>query len=300
MASGSGPAFLAVDWGTTHLRASLVDDGGAVLDRTHSDQGVQSVPSGGFQAAFEATCGPWLRAHPGLPVLMAGMVGSRNGWIEAPYAPCPCGPADLAARLLPVPGMDGVSIVPGVDHRSPDGTYDVMRGEEAKVIGTDIADGLVCLPGTHGKWVVVDGGRITRFATFITGELYAALSQSFVGRLAQAPDDPAGAGILAATALRAGGGLTRAAFQARSRVLSGDMRPSAVRPFLSALLIEAELEGAATLFPGRRHVRLVAAEPQLGLYRAALTARGFEVTTVDPGTAMLAGLARIMAAKDNP
>ncbi len=292
------PRFIAVDWGTTRLRASLIGTAGEVLARTQSDSGVQSVTAGGFHDALNAACGSWLDDHPGLPVIMAGMVGSRNGWVEAPYMPCPCGPVDAAARLTRIVGIEHeMFIVPGADVRWDGGAYDVMRGEETQVFGAGVENGLVCLPGTHSKWVKMAAGRMTAFATFITGELYAALSGSFVGRLAETPEDSTGAAGKAAGALSAGGGLLRAAFQARSQVLAGDMRPSAVRPFLSALVIEAEIDGARGLFGEARTVRLVAAEPQLNLYRSALEARGMDVTVIDPETATLAGLDRIMAAR---
>ncbi len=296
--SAGTPRFIAVDWGTTRMRSTLVDGSGAVLAHHHSDSGVQSVASGGFPAALQAACGAWFDAHPGLPVIMAGMVGSRNGWLEAPYLHCPCGPTEAAARLTAVAGLDrDVLIVPGVDMRWEDGSYDVMRGEEAQVFGTGVEDGLICLPGTHSKWVEMRGGRLTRFASFITGELYAALSGSFVARLAEQPDDPQAGQAEAAAAAHAGGGLSRALFQARTRVLAGDMSPRAVRPFLSRLLIETEIAGAAELLGGAESIHLVAAEPQLSVYQAILESRGLKVTIVDPAVSTLAGLNRIIAAR---
>ena len=291
------PAFVAVDWGTTRMRASLVGADGAVIERRGSDSGVQSVPAGGFPAALDAVCGPWLAAHPGLAVVMSGMVGSRNGWVEAPYLPCPAGADEIAGRLLPVPGIArDVTVVPGVDCRWPDGAYDVMRGEEIQALGTGVVDGLLALPGTHGKWIEMRGGRIHRFATFVTGELFAAVAGSFIGRLAEDPDDPAGAEIAAAAA-RSPGGLTRALFQARARVLGGDLPPRGVRPFLSRLVIEAEIAGAADLFGTPSAVQLVAGEPQLSLYRAALGARGIAVTHHDTAEVTLSGLRTLMAAR---
>ena len=292
------PAFIAVDWGTTRLRASLVDGAGAVLGTAQSDSGVQSVPAGGFPAALDAACAPWFAAHPGVPVLMAGMVGSRNGWIEAPYAPCPAGPGEIAARLLAVPGAGrDIRIVPGVDCRWADGAYDVMRGEETQALGTGLADGLLALPGTHGKWIEMRDGRIHRFATFVTGELFAAVSASFVGRLAEAPHDDEAGAALAAEAARVPGGLTRGLFQARARALAGDLAPAGVRPFLSRLLVEAEIAGALDLFGRPDVVHLVAGEPQRSVYTAALAQRGLVVQDYDTPAITLAGLTMLMAAR---
>ena len=289
-------ALIAVDWGTTRLRAWLLDTGGAVLERLSADSGVQSVPAGGFAAALGAACGAWLAAHPRVPVLMAGMVGSRNGWVEAPYARAPCGVAELARAFCAVEASGRkIHIVPGVGHRAPDGAYDVMRGEETMAIGAGVTDGLICQPGTHSKWIAMRGGRIAGFASFITGELYAALTASFVARLAAAPDDPAAAadGLRAA---RLKGGLPRALFQARTRVLAGDMAGTGVRPFISGLLIGAEIGGAFELFGAPQRAYLIAGEPHLASYSAALAERAVDTEVLDPEAAFISGLHRLARA----
>lgn len=297
MSDGTDQAsFIAVDWGTTRMRATLVSRSGEILGRAASDSGVQSVPAGGYEAVLEDACGPWFDACGDLPVIMAGMVGSRNGWVEVPYASPPCGSADLGRRLQRIAGTKrSVSIVPGVDCRSDDGSYDVMRGEETQAFGSAVEDGLVCLPGTHSKWVEMTGGRIARFVTFGTGELYAALTQSFVGRLAEEPEDKAAGDALGTRIAALPGGLTRGMFQARAQVLAGHVSGHAVRPFLSALLIESEIAGARAIFGAGAPVTLVAAEPQRSRYEAILGSHGFTVTNVAPEKATLDGLKAIAA-----
>lgn len=289
-------ALIAVDWGTTRLRAWLLSATGAVLERLAADGGIQTVSVGGFPAALQAACGAWLAACPQVPVLMAGMVGSRNGWVEAAYVRAPCGAAEVAGALTRVTaGERTIHIVPGVDCRAADGAYDVMRGEETMAFGAGIGDGLVCQPGTHSKWIALAGGRITGFASFITGELYAAMSASFVARLAEAPDAPQGASAgLAAAQLP--GGLSRALFQARTRVLGGDMAGREVRPFISGLLTGAEIAGAFELFGVPGAVHLIAGDPHLAPYHAALRARGCAVQVQDPEAAFVAGLHRLAIA----
>ncbi len=118
-------------------------------------------------------------------MLLVGMVGSREGWVVAPYATCPAGPAEIAAAMIPVDLGDRpqAHIVPGLFCEPAPGAADVMRGEETLVLGCGVEDGLVCLPGTHPKWVVMRGGRIERFATYMTGEMYALLREhSMIGR----------------------------------------------------------------------------------------------------------------------
>jgi 2-dehydro-3-deoxygalactonokinase len=294
-----GRRFVAVDWGTTRLRATLMDTDGQILGRAASDSGVQSVDPGRYEAVLGDTCRDWFDADPALPVLMAGMVGSRNGWVEAPYASPPCAATDLARHLVAVgDGSRPMAIVPGVDCRSPDGGYDVMRGEETQAFGAGVQDGLVCLPGTHSKWVEMAAGRIVRFVTFVTGELYAALTQSFVSRLAEGPDDTEGGAALAAQLAHLPGGLTRQVFQARTQVLGGFASGRAVKPLLSRLLIAAEVAGAREVFPEAKTVRLVAAEPQLTPYRAELEQAGFAITTMEPEAATIAGLVAVAGGLD--
>ena len=295
-------SFIAVDWGTTRLRANLMGADAAVLASASSEAGVQAVPAGGFPAALRACCGAWLAQYPGIPVLMAGMVGSRNGWVEAPYAATPCSIADLAGACLRL-DLDGhpVHLVPGVATRWPAASnganYDVMRGEETQALGLGLDHGLLCLPGTHSKWIELADGNIQRFATFITGELYAAMSSSFIARLAEAPESLNPAAEMGAATAQLGGGLGRGLFQARSLVLGGDLPPAGVKPFLSALLVADEIEGARKLFPGHAHVHLVATEPQASIYASLLAARHIKVSQSDPQAAFLAGLGRVFAGR---
>ncbi len=293
------PAAIALDWGTTRLRAFLLDAEGAVIEKREASDGIMSVPAGGFPAVLAKHCGDWLAANKDLPVTMAGMIGSRNGWAEAPYADCPAAVKDLAASLISVTREDGGSaaIIPGVAGVF-DGAADVMRGEETLIAGIDLEDGLVCLPGTHSKWAMIRGGRIERFSTFMTGEFYAALTQhTILGRLAADPDDAAGfaAGLEAS---RNDASLLHTAFASRANVLFERMAPQAVRPYLSGLLIGTEVAGALALYGDLDAVHLIASEPQLGLYRQALAARDIIVTVDDPERALVAGLARIAAARN--
>lgn len=174
--------LLAVDWGSTSLRGALLDDAGSVSDERSSANGLLRVGAAGFADVLDAEFGDWLHA-PDTLCLMSGMVGSREGWREAPYCTCPAGLADVARQLtwieqpaLRVPRR--IAVVPGLRCEN-DGVPDVMRGEETQVYGAlqllGMQEGVFVLPGTHSKWVTVRAGRIEGFATFMTGEFYALL-----------------------------------------------------------------------------------------------------------------------------
>ena len=210
-----------------------------MLDRAVADDGMASVPAGGFEAVLERHCGAWMDAAPEAPVLLAGMVGSRNGWAEAAYAPCPASPD----KSLPGHAADRASAsrsCPGVIARGPAGA-DVMRGEETLIFGTGVEDGLVCLPGYPFEMGQGGGGAIVEFATFMTGESFALFrGQSLLGRLAAEPEDLKGFD----DGLEAAGdsaGLLNRLFQARARVLDGAMDGAKVGPYLSGLLIGEEI-----------------------------------------------------------
>ncbi|MDQ0396047.1 2-dehydro-3-deoxygalactonokinase [Labrys monachus] len=287
-------AFIAVDWGTSRFRAFRLDAAGKVIDRVVAEDGMANVPPGGFGDVLQRHCGAWMALDPDAPVLMAGMVGSRNGWAEAAYAPCPASPKSLADAVLAV--SERISIVPGVIARGPSGP-DVMRGEETLIFGTDVVDGLVCLPGTHSKWARVEGGAITDFASFMTGESYALYRhESLLARLAAEPEDLTGfdEGLEAA---QNESGLLNRLFQARARVLDGAMTGEKVGPFLSGLLIGSEIEGAFRRYGGEHRVTLVADGVIAQRYVAALRARGAAIEIFTPERAFLSGLAAIAAAR---
>ena len=288
--------LIALDWGTTRARAFLISDKGEVLQRRVADQGIQSISAGGYPAAFEALAGDFRRAAPDAAIVLAGMVGSHNGWIEAPYVACPAAPQDLAAAAITaeLDVRTTATILPGLS--CDDGAFDVMRGEETLIVGLGLADGIACLPGTHSKWAEVKDGRIVRFASFMTGEVYGLLrNSSILGRLAQEPQ--AGDADEGATRGRAGarraGGLLNSAFAARTEVLAGRMPGGAVGPYLSALLVGQEILGAEALFGGHSQVHLVADGALAESYGGELAAAGREVRLVTPEDAFVAGVKRL-------
>jgi 2-dehydro-3-deoxygalactonokinase len=281
-------SIIAVDWGTSSLRAMRVAGDGAVEARRESPQGIMNVPGGDFPAALRALIAGWEAA----PVYAAGMVGSRQGWRETPYLPCPASLDDIARNLTEV--APDVFIAPGVMRDPPGEVPDVMRGEETQALGTGIGDGVVVLPGTHSKWVRLERGRIVSFATFMTGEVFAVLAaHSILGRLmeGEAGDDDAFArGYRRGAA--AGSALLHELFGVRSLGLFGAVPPTGLRDYLSGMLIGTEIAGAARLL-GEAPLAIVGAPALAARYQRALALAGHASTPLDAEAATARGLVAI-------
>ena len=301
--SGTGrdeAALIAVDWGTSHARAYLVDGRGAVVGQRVAPIGVGVVRDGDFRAAFAGLLGDW--AALAVPRVASGMIGSRQGWVEVPYVHCPADASALAAGIVHTPGGE-LAVVPGVIVRDEAGVPDVIRGEETQAIGAiadDEPDVLAVFPGTHSKWMHVSHGRIVDFETHMTGELYAVLlAHSLLGRLAQVAPAPSAPGPAFVRGVARGlgrGGLGHLIFGARTLALTGELLPPEVPDWLSGLLIGREVRSART-WANRRgldaaHVRVIGADELVSRYRSALACEGIEAEA-GPGDAAVRGIARI-------
>ena len=289
------PAWIAVDWGTSNLRAWAMSGDGKVLAEASSDEGMGKLARDGFEPALLRLIGPWLAARP--PVVACGMVGSRQGWCEAPYRTVPCSPVDREG-LVAAPVTDArlrVLIAPGLKQVSP---ADVMRGEETQIAGAlrlmPGYDGVLCLPGTHSKWVHVSAGEVVSFQTFMTGEMFALLSEASVlrhGMQGGGWDDVAfDAGV--AEALSKPEKLGARLFSLRAEGLIAGLSPQAARARLSGLLIGTELAAAKPYWLGQR-VTLIGAEKLSAAYARALQAQGVEAARLNATDCTLAGLASL-------
>lgn len=292
--------LLALDWGTSSLRAYLLGEGGAIVEERHRPWGLLHLPEGGFGAALQGVAGDWLGS---VPIIASGMVGSAQGWREAPYAECPADAAALAAQLLRFEALPGVAlhIVPGVNLCGA--RPDVMRGEETQVVGLlalqpALAGGAtLVMPGTHSKWVRVEAGRIADFHTYMTGELFALLREhSILGRPARdagvgaASDEAFDRGV---EALRAAGvgGASSLLFSARALVLGGQLKAADSLEYLSGLLLGEELRCALPDSVGVEPV-LVGDAALCARYRRALALFGRSAHSAGEGAAA-AGLWQI-------
>src|SRR5579862_7337966 len=285
------PTLIAIDWGTTSARAYALDASGRVMAERSAPLGVQNVADRDFEAAL-ATLWPEARESR-VPMLASGMIGSRQGWIEAPYCECPATLEMIAAHLVHVEGTR-LSIVPGLRTRSADGTADVMRGEETQLLGALAADAtrgnLVVLPGTHSKWCIANERNIETFATFMTGELYALLREhSILGRLAKPGRDDMALARGVRHSLRDGATLLHDLFSARALALVGELADGCVEDYLSGLLLGAEFSGAtrwlASFGIEKPIVTLVGDAALTARYRRALAVAGIAGLEGPPGAA---------------
>ena len=291
--------LIALDWGSTSLRAFLMDAKGGVLVERASDDGASRLGGGPaeFEKALRNLVGDWLRAQPGARVLACGMVGSQHGWREAPYAGCPVAVNALARHSVVVDGSDGlqVRIIPGVCFTPDRHVADVMRGEETQIAGllwTHPALAARCrvvLPGTHSKWVELRDGCIVTFRTCMTGEMFSLLREhSVLGRLMPpAADFHADAFDEALRRARddAGRGLSWDLFSVRARALMRQLEAAALPDYLSGLLVGHEVAGALRAMSPDEPLALVGDPALCDRYARALQVLGHPASVIASNTA---------------
>jgi 2-dehydro-3-deoxygalactonokinase len=304
----SQAALVAGDWGTSHLRLFLCQDDGSVI-ATLDGPGAADV-HGDFPEMLDALLRGWTREYGSLPVVLCGMVGSSLGWIQAPYLPCPARPEQIAQACVEL--RDGlVHIVPGLSCRNRLNAPDVLRGEETQILGAlrlnpALSSGrhLLCLPGTHTKWVLVEDGCVREFLTAPTGELFEVLCEHSIlvsderqrQDLPAATDGPAfDHGLMQIQRFPAAGLLHRL-FECRSRRLTGDLHSDEAMPLLSGMLIASDVQGAVRLFAtsdARTTVQLIGATRLTALYARALVSQDCDTNVIDGSLASLNGLLQV-------
>jgi len=298
-------SFIAGDWGTSHLRLFLCDAQGATLDSS-SGPGVADVKVP-FAALFESLVGPWESRHGMLPAVLCGMVGSNIGWAQTSYIACPAIPEQIMDGCLPL-RAGRVHIVPGARCRNRLDAPDFLRGEETQVLGALSLDAtlrrgrrLLCLPGTHTKWVVLEDGIIKEFLTAPTGELFGVLrDHSVLVSDGARAEDVIGGGAFEEGLKRFNdfpqAQVLHRLFECRSRLLGGELAAGSVPAFLSGLLIATDICGALQLFASsiaERAVYLIGAPRLMRLYAAALAFQSCGTQQLDGAAAALAGLSHV-------
>lgn len=295
--------WIAVDWGTTHLRAWAIGGDGSIRAEAVSSKGMGALSRDGFEPALLDLVEYWLGAGK-TPVLACGMVGAKQGWEEAPYIPIPAKPAELMPMRATAPRDPRLSldIVPGLKQATPP---DVMRGEETQIAGFLARepgfDGILCLPGTHTKWVHLSAGEVVSFQTCMTGEMFDLLSRQSVLRHSVG-GDALDADIFAeavSDTLSRPERLAQRLFTIRADATLNGTGATVSRARLSGALIGAELAATRPYWLGQQVV--VAGAPALAdLYARALATQGAMVRSMDAAPLTLVGLARIRATQKEP
>jgi len=295
--------FIGGDWGTTHLRLFLCGPDITPLEQVDGP-GANKV-CGAYEKALDSLIRPWTDRYGDLPIVLSGMVGSSIGWVRTPYLPCPVQPEQIASACIELRGRR-IHIVPGLSCRNTLGAPDFMRGEETQLLGAlhlepALREGrhLLCLPGTHTKWAILEEGRVQEFLTAPTGEVFASLcSQTTL-----VPNDTNARGEISPDAFSRGLAritaqtqLLHTLFEARSLLLNDELAPEDAASYLSGMLIGSDVSGALRLLvPGISNpiVHVVGSSHLTRLYSRALAALDDDVRAVDGSAASVAGLARI-------
>ena len=273
-------ALIALDWGTTNVRAALLAADGSVIEERHGESGVGHLDAAGFEARFEELTQGW----GALPAIACGMVGSRQGWVKADYLPCPADPADLADNLT---RTSTLAIVPGVKMEADD-HRDVMRGEEVQVAGLLAArngfEGTIVLPGTHSKWVRVAGRRIVDFRTYITGDVFAAMSAHTILRHSLGDDGSATKGMFETAvrdAIAGRGSMAGRLFGLRADTLLAGADGATNSERLSGWLIGQEIDSAAVDGFDVQAVTIIGSGALAERYGTAFAAIGAQNETIE-------------------
>ena len=295
-------AYVAVDWGTRSFRLWLVDRAGDVLAERRSHEGMMAAVKPGFASVLQSHLAAVGAAHD-LPVVICGMAGARQGWVEAGYVDTPAPLASILKHAVVVPGEGrDIRILPGIAQRDPKAP-DVMRGEETQLLGAlgaDAADdAIVCMPGTHSKWVRTRGGTVERFATFMTGELFDVVSRETILSHAVAGADEVDdidafkSAVLAAFETPAFA--ANLLFQVRSGQLLYGSKPSSAREKISGTLIGLELAAGLARHVPDAGITLVASGRLRKLYQLAFDTVSIPVRSIVAEDAVRRGLAMAAA-----
>lgn len=297
------PTSIAIDWGSSTFRAYLVDEIGTVLAKVSTNEGVMQVPEGRFIDVLMNNCGDWLDEHCFPPVVMSGTIGSRNGWREAPYLPCPVSIKDLQNQSLPIENdrkLD-LQVMPGVRGDNMFGGNDVMRGEEVQIFGAmdilNLESALVCLPGTHSKWCEFKNGEIVSLTTFMTGEMFALIrNNSAIGTLVEDNDFDQSSFLIGAEACCPEAGLLNRLFSIRADTLLGDLSCRSRASYLSGMLIGREILAVRKAMNAMEGLVLVGNEALTHKYSTVLAIEGVQTHSVTGDCAFLAGMCLLSGA----
>ncbi len=287
-------ALIGVDWGLSRLRAMRINRSGDVLELRHAEDGILTG-QGPYEERLAGHLRGWIEDGANVPILMSGMIGSDRGWMSVPYVPAPAGVADLARALQSVSRSRPIHIVPGVSQRVPHA--DVMRGEETEIAGFIAQEGpseaLLCLPGTHSKWVQIRGGQIVEFRTHMTGELRALLlSHSTLSPDIAQSSNP----HVFRAALGAREPLGHVLFRSRAQRVLKELDPRHTAEYITGALVGAEVRSEHAQAPASKIVYLLASAGLAESYTRAFDEEHWVFLLVDTAQLAARGLTAVARA----
>ena len=284
--------WIAVDWGTSFFRAYLIEDE-LVSDKIETSDGMKFIQENDFEKQFISLIEKWLIKGQVVEVLASGMLGARQGWMEAPYEKTPCNLNNIN-YVSPLVNDDRFSlkIFSGVSQINPP---DVMRGEETQVAGFFNQNlnfnGSVCLPGTHSKWIKVKNGLIEHFKTYMSGELFEVIKNNTVltHSLMSEKIDKKEFLNSANKIFQNPKYLTSALFQIRADDLINSRGPEIYNSRLSGYLLGIELLGAKEHWK-KRDIALIGGEKVMELYESLLEDKVLTIKKFSAEDMVLEGL----------
>lgn len=286
--------FLIIDWGTTNFRAFAMGKHENVVAQHEQKLGLLQVENRQFADTLAKVLSDWLGEYQHLKVYMAGMVGSAQGWVEAPYVCAPLSLTELAGNVceFKLPWGACATLVPGVSYCNTQGDYDVMRGEEVQLFGLQarLQQDSYCavFPGTHSKHVLFENGKLTAFSTYMTGEVFSLLiNQSILGRALPEPQRSNEA-FLKGVADSAERNLLNQLFIARTARLFNQLDEANIQDYLSGLVIGYEIRSL-----NEQHVYLVGGIELCLRYQQACTALNIDSSTISGDECFIQGLLQI-------
>ncbi len=286
--------WIAADWGTTHMRAWAIDEEAKILAYSESKEGMKDLQQNEFEPVLLRLIENWIDSEKVTPIMACGMVGAKQGWVETPYQKTPCVPIDKN-QLTVAYTKDNrikVNLVPGVMQHIP---ADIMRGEETQIAGfikkNPSFNGVVCLPGTHTKWVNIEDGKIVNFKTFMTGELFGVISNNTLIRHSISIEgwiqDSFEKGVL--KGFKNPSSIAADLFSLRSESIVNNLDRDATRSLLSGLLLGVELNGAQEYWK-EQDVTIIGLELLSNNYQKGIKLLGGNCHAFDLETATLEGL----------
>ncbi|MDA9556981.1 2-dehydro-3-deoxygalactonokinase [Vibrio sp.] len=293
-------SWCIVDWGTSNFRLFAMNDDKQIVDKIESNIGLMKVVDGDFSTALENQLNTLIPDHyHSLPIMMAGMVGSANGWHPVDYIDAPATLDSLVNHCFSftLPWGANAKIVPGVKVCNTDGIYDVMRGEEVQFFGLqgilNKKDAFAIFPGTHSKHIELQNNLLDHFKSFMTGELFDLLSKHSILSL-NLPEQVQSQKAFSKGIKESGGiDITSRLFAARTHRLFGLIQESEVLDYLSGLLIGQELKSVS-----HKEAFLIGGELLCERYALACELLQIKTQTINGDEAFIKGMIRLFEAQN--